>query len=338
MGESVPLHFGNPLAEQRAFERGEALIDCSNYEVIALSGPDRLVWLDSLASQSLAGLQPGETAESLILDPHGHIEHRFLVADDGETTWLLLEPHRAGALKEWLFTMRFRMQVEISDHSGDLAILAATHPLESLDSLADATWVDPWPGVMSGGASYSVGSHPAEGFCLVFYAIPAGELRSDLVENWAGLDALDAVVLRAARPTMADVDDKTIPHELDLLRTAVHLNKGCYRGQETVAKVHNLGHPPRRAVLLHLDGSESELPTPQAAVMVGSETVGRVTRVSRHHEWGPIAYTVIKRNVDQAAELQVETGSGSVCATQELLVSPDAGATRREALAARRAR
>ena len=335
VGESVPAHFGNPLAEQRLFENGTAVVDCSHFGVLTLTGLDRLTWLDSLSSQLLLGLTPGETREDLILDPHGHIEHRFLIADDGETAWILVEPGYLDALSDWLLKMRFRMQVEIEDKSADFAVVATTSTETALEQ-AEVVWDDPWPRVSDGGAGYSTESHPGDGLTLRFVGIPRSDLSESLSSEWAGTNALDSVLVRAARPTMADVDEKTLPHELDLLRTAVHLNKGCYRGQETVAKVHNLGHPPRRAVLLHLDGSEGELPVAGARVSDQGKEVGKVTRVARHHEWGPLAYAVIKRSVETHAELSVAGPDGPIAATQEVLVLPDSGATRRDALSARR--
>src|SRR5699024_12183905 len=74
----------------------------------------------------------------------------------------------------------------------------------------------------------------------------------------AGSLAAEALRIAAWRPRWeTEVDERSIPHESDWLRSAVHLEKGCYRGQETVAKVHNRGHAPRRLTMLHLDGSEN---------------------------------------------------------------------------------
>jgi folate-binding protein YgfZ len=143
----------------------------------------------------------------------------------------------------------------------------------------------------------------------------------------AGTLAAEALRIAAWRPRLAaEVDDRTIPHELDWLRTAVHLNKGCYRGQETVAKVHNLGHPPRRMVFLHVDGSEG---IPVAAgddVLAGDTVVGRITSTGVHHELGPIALAVVKRSTDPAADLVIRTEGGTVAAAQEPIVPTDAGA------------
>ena len=114
-----------------------------------------------------------------------------------------------------------------------------------------------------------------------------------------------------------ETDHRTIPHEVGWLETAVHLDKGCYRGQETVARVHNLGRPPRRLVLLHLDGSESELPgarRPGAARTAA--TVGSVTSAARHYELGPIALALVKRSTPADATLV----AGGVAAAQEVIV------------------
>jgi tRNA-modifying protein YgfZ len=321
-------HVGDPLGEQRRFFAGDAVIALPRHQVVSISGPDRLTWLDSLSSQFLLGLSPHHTTENLILSPQGRVEHRFLIVDDGETSWLLIEPGKAEALLSWLERMTFRADVQKVDHSADMSVFALW--LEELDSdlkLPDGcvVWRDPWPGVEAGGFAYSEPHHPGSGFAMVYAALPAhAEAFSD--RERAGTWALDAAEIRAGRPSLRhEVDDKTLPHETDWLRTAVHLNKGCYRGQETVAKVHNLGHPPRRLVLLHLDGSGSALPQPGADVTVGDKRVGYVTRAATHHEWGPIALALIKRSVAGDDTLTVLVGDQSVAASQEVLVTPDAG-------------
>ena len=333
IGETVPFHYGDPLGEQRRFTEGVAAVDASHYELIRLAGPDRLVWLDSISSNVFVGISLGETREGLILDPHGHVEHQFLLINDGDESWLMVEPGRADALTKWLLSMRFRMQVDIDDVSDAWVVIASTGALP----FATRGFIDPWPAVAPGGVAYSAEPHPAKNFSLHWSVVPRGNLTPELSEQWSGTDALDAYLLRAARPTMADVDEKTLPHELDWLRTAVHLNKGCYRGQETIAKVHNLGHPPRRAVLLHLDGSDAELPEPGSEVFHDEKVVGRVTRVARHYEWGPIAYAVVKRSLDPGVDVEVQGSSSVMTASQEVLVVPDAGATRREAISQYRA-
>jgi folate-binding Fe-S cluster repair protein YgfZ len=106
----------------------------------------------------------------------------------------------------------------------------------------------------------------------------------------------------------------------------VHLTKGCYRGQETVAKVHNLGHPPRRLVLLNLDGSEGVLPKHGDVVLAGDTEVGQVTSAALHYELGPIALAVIKRSTDPEIDLVVNSDDSLIAAAQEVIVPPSAGA------------
>lgn len=296
---------------------------------LVVSGPDRLVWLNSLISQDVLALQPGTTTESLLLDPQGRIEHAFLMTDDGESSWLLTERAHVDALQSWLQKMIFRMNVSIN-RPGENAVVVCSHGRGSPSALGATprvSWRDPWPHVSEGSIGYREGAHPGDGLSLSYelhQEMPAGLKDAVMVPE----DALQAILVASARPTMTDVDEKALPHEYDWLRTAVHLNKGCYRGQETVAKVHNLGHPPRRLTLLHLDGSSSLLPEPGDSVVSGGTTVGTVTRAARHYEQGPIALALIKRTTDPDAGLEVITKEGAIAATQDLLVPVDAGATR----------
>jgi hypothetical protein len=139
----------------------------------------------------------------------------------------------------------------------------------------------------------------------------------------AGVAAYEALRIAAHRPRLGlDTDRRTIPHEVGWVETAVHLSKGCYRGQETVARVHNLGHPPRRLVFLHLDGSENTLPAHGDAVTMGDAEVGFTGSAARHFELGPVALALIKRTVPVDAALR----AGGVPAAQEVVVPPDTGA------------
>lgn len=302
---------GNPFLQQRELLAGTAIVPLPGRGVITVTGPDRLSWLDSLTSQSLKQLEPGQSAETLLLDPTGRIEHAMRVVDDGETTWLLVD--EAPALAAWLERMRFMLRVEVADRSADFITVGTFGELEGL-----VTWTDPWPHVVAGGHSYATGQ-PGQ---WDYREVLVTSLPERPVASEAALDALRIAAWRPRRAT--EVDERTIPHELDWLRSAVHLSKGCYRGQETVAKVHNLGHPPRRLVLLHLDGV---LPAAGDPVVSGEAEVGQVTSAAHHYELGPIALAVIKRSVDPAAALIVRsTEHGDIAAAQEVIVPPSAGA------------
>ncbi|MFV0434737.1 MAG: YgfZ/GcvT domain-containing protein [Leucobacter sp.] len=347
----VATHYGEPLPEQRALEAGCAIVDLSHRGIVTVSGVDRLSWLHSMTSQQLTRLAPGESAETLLLDPNGRIERAIRIVDDGERSWLLVDEGSAEPLAAFLQRMRFALRVEVRDVSDEYAaVLAFAGPAaEALSAMSPvAEWRDPWRAVVVGGVQYAQPERHAgtdwsasqfvfsrDDLPRVVEAVRAAELRP------AGLLALEALEVRAWRPAQhSDVDERAIPHELDWLRTAVHLDKGCYRGQETVAKVHNLGHPPRRLAMLHLDGSGGELPEAGALVYRAAapgenrdpeaRPVGRVTRAALHHEWGGIALALLKRSVPEDAPLEVQlTGSAErVAAAQEVIVPTDAGRTR----------
>ncbi|RZT57369.1 hypothetical protein EV140_2485 [Microcella alkaliphila] len=343
VGAPTAEHYGDPVAEQRALVAGRAVVDLSDRGVVTVTGPDRLRWLDSLTSQALAGLTPGGSAETLLLDPNGRIEHAMHVIDDGVTTWLIVEGDEAEALAAWLDRMRFMMQVEVADASGEWAVIGAMSPAGAEPSIPAASpngaplvWSDPWSAVQSGGWQYAPEAehpgcdYPARELIVerAFLAELAGLARAGGV-RFAGSLAWEALRVAAWRPRFAaEVDEKSIPHEVDWLRSAVHLAKGCYRGQETVAKVHNLGRPPRRIVMLHLDGSDALLPAPGSPVHAADADradVGRITSVARHHELGPIALAVVKRSLDVAAPLVVPVDGVDVAAAQEVIVPPEAG-------------
>ncbi|MFJ6652841.1 YgfZ/GcvT domain-containing protein [Microbacterium sp. NPDC091313] len=330
-------HLGTPVAEQRALAAGRAVAPLGDRRVLAVSGEDRLSWLDSLSSQALTHLAPATSTELLILDPQGRVEHAASVVDDGATTWLIADAPDAAGLLSWLTRMRFRLRVEIADRD-DLAVVGGTPAALAEAFAADdvaAVWHDTWPDVAPGGWAYGlVDGHPGYARDWSEAVVSAAALER-LVDQaiageraLAGLDAVEALRVAAWRPRLSvDADERVLPHELDWLRTAVHLSKGCYRGQETVAKVHNLGHPPRRVVALQLDGSDSVLPARGDQVRAGESVVGAITSVARHHEDGPIALALIKRTAPADVDLVVDTADGPVAAAQQVVVPSDAGAT-----------
>jgi len=283
-------HFGETAREQRALEEGKAWADLSHLAVVAVSGEDRLKWLHDLTTQHLLDFAAGDWTSALILDAQGHVEYQFNLVDDGATTWLVLDPHFAEGLVTYLTKMRFMLRVDVRDATSEYAVMRA-------------------PGAVTdiGGPFALVPRAELEDMKTVFNA------SATQVGTWV----LDAERVAAGRPRHGiDTDGKAIPNELGLLDGAVHMNKGCYRGQETVAKVYNLGKPPRRLVMLHLDGHAVVMPPSGTPVMNGDVQVGFLGTVARHHELGPIALALIKRNTPVDAHLTVE----GVAASQEIIV------------------
>ena len=290
----VPAHYGSFNGEQRTLEAGDGFVDLSHRGVVRVTGPDRLTWLHSLTTQYLEGLAPNTPTAALVLSPQGHVEHAMYGVDDGESFTAHVEPGQATALVEWLDRMRFMMRVEVSDVTEELAV----------------TWR---PAARIEGAPYS-GYTFVPRADLERYAAAAGPA--------CGMWAFEALRIARGEPRLGlDTDHRTIPNEAGWIGTAVHLDKGCYRGQETVARVHTLGRPPRRLTLLHLDGSDNRLPAQGSDLLLGGKAVGFVGTSARHHELGPIALGMVKRNVALGAQLEVD----GLAAAQEVLVDPEIG-------------
>ncbi|WP_440070432.1 CAF17-like 4Fe-4S cluster assembly/insertion protein YgfZ [Streptosporangium sp. OZ121] len=293
----VAGHYGDPFAEQRALLAGEAMVDRSNREVVRISGPDRLSWLNSLSSQKLDDLQPGRPTETLLLDAQGRVEHHLVLVDDGEAVWAHVEPGTGAEVAAFLDKMRFMLRVEVADVTDRYAVV----------SVAGEAHPDLPEGAIAVGRDI---------------LLPRDLLAGHLGLRLAGLWAYEALRIEEHRPRLGfETDHKTIPHEVGWIGTALHLNKGCYKGQETVARVHNLGHPPRRLVFLHLDGSVDTLPKHGAPVTLDGAEIGFVGSSARHHELGPVALAVVKRTVPVDTTLE----AAGVAASQEVIVPPDAG-------------
>jgi tRNA-modifying protein YgfZ len=311
--QGVAAHYGDPMREQRALDGSAGVVDRSNRGVLTITGQDRRSWLHSLTTQHLEGLTAGQSAQALILSPNGHIEHHLTLTDDGTSVWLHVEPGTAADLLAFLESMRFMLRVEVADVSLQYAVLTVGGP-------AAAGLAAELEGVRA-----RVDHGPFGSIDLIVARDLLPDAVAELVRRggtMAGMWAFEALRIAARVPRFGvDTDHRTIPHEVGWIETAVHLNKGCYRGQETVARVHNLGHPPRRLVFLDLDGSVDRLPAHGDPVELDGATVGFTGSAARHYELGPIGLALVKRTVPVDATLL----AGGVAAAQEVIVPPDAG-------------
>ncbi|QMU96031.1 folate-binding protein YgfZ [Microbacterium esteraromaticum] len=329
-GELI-AHFGNPLVEQRRLASGDAIAPLTDRVLIEVAGDDRLSWLDSITSQSVARLRAGDSTELLVLDPQGRVEHAAGVFEDGSSVWLIADDGDAEKLAGWLQRMIFRSRVTVTVRPEAALVgffaggAAEARIAPSSPHGVPLIWRDPWAHVQPGGHQYAVSEeHPAADYG---WSVAVADDAGALTGPFAGALAAEALRVAAWRPRWArEVDDRSIPHESDWIRSAVHLNKGCYRGQETVAKVHNLGHPPRRLAALLLDGSDVVMPSPGDAVLAGDAEVGRITSVAMHYEDGPIALAMLSRRAP-VGELVVRAGETLIAAAQQVIVPADAGAT-----------
>lgn len=304
-----------------------------------LSGADDAArTADAAAGQaSASSATPGESAPAEQAAP-------------GEQSVLLLVDAGCGdGLAQLLNSRRFMLRVQAQVRP-DLQVAGAIG--DGVQKLADVvknlvtTWHDPWPGITPGGSTYFTGArHPGANYRAggVVVALEAGQAAPGQEQalgqeaapgqttglTQVGELAWEALRIEAGLPRwVREVDARAIPNELDWLRTGVHLNKGCYPGQETIARTVNLGRPPRRLVQLQLAGWQGQLPEVGARVYLpagdnpAGKAVGTITSVARHWELGNIALALVRRGVPAQAELAVDLEDGYESASQELLVDP----------------
>lgn len=349
----APEHFGNPLREQALLAQGQAWAWLSR-DVVEVSGADRLSYLTTVSSQVLTDLEnDGHCRQVLFLDANGHILYAALAVtalmpDSGEQSVLLLVDAGCGeGLAQLLNSRRFMLRVQAQVRPNWQVAGAIGDGVQKLAGVVEnlvTTWSDPWPGITPGGSTYFTGTrHPGANYRAggVVVALEAGQAAPDQAAasgqepgqagdlTQVGELAWEALRIEAGLPRWArEVDARAIPNELDWLRTGVHLNKGCYPGQETIARTVNLGRPPRRLVQLQLAGWQGQLPEVGARVYLpagdnpAGKVVGAITSVARHWELGNIALALVRRGVPAQAELAVDLEAGYESASQELLVDP----------------
>jgi folate-binding protein YgfZ len=301
-------HYGDPLGEQRRAVAGAGLLDGSHRDVLVVPGPDRLDWLHAICSQHLSALADGDSTEALVLSPNGHVEQHWQLTELGDRVWIDTEPHAGDEVLGYLLKMRFLKRVEPAVVTAEYAVLSLVGP-RAHEVLAKAGLPVP------AGRAIAL---PGSGFVRpalthggpVDLIVERSELApiaerlraagAEPIGSWAAA----ALRVEHRRPRLGlDTDHRTLSHEAGWIGSAVHLDKGCYRGQETVARVHNLGRPPRRLVLLHLSGERDELPPPGTPLLLDGRAVGFLGTAVHHHELGPVALAVVKRTVPDGTVL-----------------------------------
>jgi folate-binding protein YgfZ len=305
-------HYGDPLGEQRAAIDEAVVVARSHRAVLTLTGKDRKTWLHSISSQHVSDLPDGAVTQNLSLDGQGRVEDHWFQAGLGDVTYLDTEPWRGEPLLTYLRKMVFWSDVAVEP--ADMAVLSLLGPhladAQVLDALGSGSLPaeDAAVALADGGFLRRV---PGQGIelGLVVPRDQAAQWRQRLADvgvRLAGVWAYEAHRVAALQPRLGvDTDERTIPHEVGWIGSAVHLDKGCYRGQETVARVHNLGKPPRMLVLVHLDGS-TDRPATGDPVLAGGRAVGRLGTVVDHVDEGPIALALLKRGLP--ADTPLTTG------------------------------
>jgi tRNA-modifying protein YgfZ len=302
-------HYGDPLGEQRAAETDAVLVNRSHRCVLTLTGADRQTWLHNISTQHVSELPDGASTQNLSLDGQGRVEDHWIQTELGGITYLDTEPWRGEPLLNYLRKMVFWS--DVIPAPVNVAVLSLLGPRLSEQPVLEALELDALPGELAtplpggGFVRSTTSAHEGQWELDVLIAHSASpDLQRRLTQAGvrpAGVWAYEAHRVAAIRPRLGvDTDDRTIPHEVGWIGGpgvgAVHLDKGCYRGQETVARVHNLGRPPRMLALLHLDGS-ADRPATGDAVLADGRTVGRLGTVVEHVDLGPVALALLKRGI-----------------------------------------
>lgn len=309
-------HYGDPLGEQRAAAVGAVVIDRSHRAVLALTGAERNSWLHTISSQHVSALPDGAVVENLSLDGQGRVEDHWLQTQLDGRTVIDTEPHRGEALLNFLRKMVFWADVVVE--AANLGVLSLLGPALTGGPVLEALGLVALPAkgtaveLAGGGFVRHLPGHGVE-IDLVVPRTDVTAWHTKLVAAGvrpAGVWAYEAHRVAARRPRLGvDTDERTIPHEVGWIGGpgvgAVHLDKGCYRGQETVARVHNLGKPPRMLVILHLDG-DAERPSSGDPLLAGGRVVGRLGTVVDHVDEGVIALALLKRGL--TADTELSTG------------------------------
>ncbi|MHA3019315.1 CAF17-like 4Fe-4S cluster assembly/insertion protein YgfZ [Mycobacterium sp. BMJ-28] len=319
-------HHGDPFGEQRAAADAAVLVDRSHRAVITLTGAERRSWLHTISSQHVSDLTDGTVVQNLSLDGQGRVEDHWLQTQLDGVTVLDTESWRGDPLLAYLRKMVFWADVAVEP--AESAVLSLLGPALSAPAVLDALGVDalpaPWTAVALPGGGFLRGVYPGE-YDLVVPRDERSARQSRLTSagvRAAGVWAYEAHRVAAVRARLGvDTDERTIPHEVGWIGGpgdgAVHLDKGCYRGQETVARVHNLGKPPRMLVLVQLDGS-GDRPATGDPLTAGGRPVGRLGTVVDHVDDGPIGLALVKRGIP--VDTALSTG-GEV--TTAAVIDPD---------------
>lgn len=322
-------HYGNPLTEQSRVNDGKpGLVDFWDRVAIRVSGSERRDWLNNLISQKVNAIEPGQATFGLILDVKGHVEHFFGILSTEDALILDTPATHADALEDYLSKMVFWSQVSVERLPwARLTVLGTDLAADSSLFTVDATSSTALPAQLNFDVPEDVDLQLwRTGTIGEVQALDLWVPRESFTRAWdeltnvaqpTGRMAYDAFRVQARLPILGvDTDERAIPHEIPAFigkgisgatqlddvsagptEAAVHLNKGCYRGQETVSRVHNLGKSPRVLVMLHLDGSANRLPGVGAELTAGGRGIGRVGSSVHDCDYGPVALALVKRNV-----------------------------------------
>lgn len=281
---SVPAYYEDPTAEYATLKNGAALVEKSQ-TIMRLTGRDPAGMLDAILTNDVPeGASEGIYAA--LLDPKGHVQTDLRVLKDGEDILIVTEPEGEEAARAILgrYAPFSRVTVEdLSESETPWAVLGLYGPRAS-GLLGGPELKEHETRTMEAGdISLLVAGvqHPIPGYDLIYPVNELQEARKRLIENGAvpaGIHAYETARIEAGTPRFGpDITPENFPAEAGILERAVSFAKGCYPGQETVARMHYRGHPNRALYRLTIEG---EPPTPNTPILQNDRQVGRITSIA----------------------------------------------------------
>ncbi|GIW08678.1 MAG: aminomethyltransferase [Dehalococcoidia bacterium] len=319
-GWTVPQDYGDVLAEAIAVRRGAGLADRSDRGKIRLGGPDRVRFLQAIVSNDVAVVAPGRGIYGLGLNHKGQIAAEFPILPWGEGLLLTVEPEERAFVVGWLRRFKLRSKVEIVDVTETIGLLSLAGPeapsrLEEWlgepislgrEEVAERVWTGV-PLLIAGNRDLG-----EIGFDLYLPVERVGAAWDALLATGGvrpiGRAAWEALRIEAGTPRYGpELNESTLPPEARLEERAISYSKGCYPGQEIVARIKNRGHVNR--FLRGLVFEEGPVPAAGAALHANGRQVGTVTSAAFSPTLGkPIALAYVRREIVPGERVCLDDG------------------------------
>lgn len=322
-GTEVPAHFGDPAAEYRAAREEVALAHRPGRALFRVEGTDRATFLQGLLTADVAALQPGGGCRSLFLDNKGHVRGVLELWAGDDAIVVGCEASFIERALPDLTKYILAADVTVTDQRDDKTVLALLGP--GVDGLLDQAGAQPpapapWAhrSVELGGATVWLARTADVGIAAIEAHVPAADvdavwsalaLAASEPPALVGWEAAELLRIEAGVPRIGhEINDAEFPQELRL-DDAVDYEKGCYLGQETVARIHYRGQVNRL-----LSGLRGGAPLPVGAELVSSDReVGRITSAARSPRLGAIGLALVRREEAEAgATVQVRADGTTI--------------------------
>src|ERR1044072_5212640 len=292
-------------AQYRQLREECGLFDSSGRGERLVTGPDAAEYLQGQLTNDVDALEPGQGCYAALLDRKGHMQADMRVLRlSPEEAWIDTEPEAIEAARRHLAMYKIGREVEVDDVGAERAILSLAGPRSA--EIAGSPPLDTYscaPISHSGVECTAVGTR--DGIDLIAAQGDAEQLRESLAAAGApevGAEAAEILRIEAGTPRFgSEMGPQTMPAEAGIVEAAVSFTKGCYIGQEPVARLHYNGRPNR-----HLRGLRLSAPaTPGASLRLGEKEVGEIGSYCLSPALGPLGLAIVRREAEPGAELAV---------------------------------